>query len=66
MARMIVLTGVVIGARTINSRSINGRRGILQIDRGIDADDPANMTFLLAFEWTQAAPHSFCLNDDAL
>ena len=31
----------------------------------IDPDEKANMKFLLAFEWTQAAPQRFCLNDTA-
>ena len=29
---------------------------------GIDPDDPANITVLRAFEYTQAAPQSFLLN----
>ena len=33
--------------------------------RGIDPEEPANMLVLLAFEWTQAAPQSFHLNDIA-
>ena len=31
----------------------------------IDPEDPLNMTFLCACEWTQANPHSFRLNDVA-
>ena len=31
----------------------------------IDPDEPSNMRFFLAFEWTQAAPQSFFLNDFA-
>ena len=31
----------------------------------IDADVPLNIEILLAFEWTQAAVHNFCLNDVA-
>ena len=31
----------------------------------IDPDEPANMVVLLAFEWTQAAPQSFRLNNFA-
>ena len=31
----------------------------------IDPNAPVNMSFLLAFERTQAAPQSFCLNDAA-
>ena len=31
----------------------------------IDPDEVANMTVLLAFEWTHADPHSFHLNDIA-
>ena len=34
-------------------------------DPDIDPDDPVNMSYLLASEWTQAAPQSFCLNDAA-
>ena len=33
--------------------------------RDIDPDEPVNMSFLLAFELTQAAPQSFWLNDTA-
>ena len=32
----------------------------------IDPGDPSNMRFLVAFEWTQTAPQSCCLNDVAL
>ena len=32
----------------------------------IDPYEPPNMEYLVAFERTQAAPHSFCLNDDAV
>ena len=31
----------------------------------IDPGEPKNMSFLLAFEFTQAAPQSFFLNDVA-
>ena len=31
----------------------------------IDPDDPSNIKFLLAFEWTQADPQSLCSNDVA-
>ena len=31
----------------------------------IDPDDPANITVLLAFEWTQADPQSFLWNNVA-
>ena len=31
----------------------------------IDPGEPENISFLLAFDWTQAAPQSFCLNDFA-
>ena len=29
----------------------------------IDPGEPSNMAVLLAFEWTQAAPQRFCVND---
>ena len=34
--------------------------------REIDPNDPTNISFLLAFEWTQAALQSFCVNEAAL
>ena len=63
----------------MRSRSGIGRReayslvgrgvGAVGIDghavRGIDPDEPAKMFVLLAFEWTQAAPQSFCVNEVA-
>ena len=42
-----------------------GVRAEVHILRDIDPDDPLNMYHLLAFEWTQVAPQSFCLNDFA-
>ena len=54
----------------MSSRS--GTRPLASVVAGVEADahtagaiDPgelANMSFLLAFEWTQASPHSVCLN----
>ena len=72
MASVLVLAGVVIGAPTISSRSGIGRRdtwsGVVAVKAhtcdDIDPYEPVNMPFLLAFERTQADPHSFCLNDD--
>ena len=70
-----VLTDVVIGVLTISSRASGiggiGRRVVSAcvgtdgqiVD--IDPKEPVNMAFLLAFELTQAAPHSVCLNDVA-
>ena len=78
-----VPTEVVIGVRTISSRSVpGGGADVLlssplalssPLDCGestqsvfdIDPDDPANISFLLAFEWTQVAPQIWCLNDAA-
>ena len=72
IASVLVMTDVVIGARTISSRPGIGRRdaywrGVAKVHTcdDIDGNVLANMCFLLAFEWTQAAPHSFCLNDAA-
>ena len=31
----------------------------------IDPNDPVNMAFLVAFEWTQASPQSLCWNEVA-
>ena len=61
MASVLVLTGVVIGRRDTY------RRVVLEehTRADIEPNDPVNMSFLLAFERTQAAPHNFCLNDDA-
>ena len=68
----IVEVMIVIGVRTTRSRAGNGRRvatvGVgadAHIVREIDPYEPANMLSLLAFEWTQAAPQRFCLNDAA-
>ena len=64
-----VLTTVVIGMRAISSRSGIGRRVAYWRVTGvwtaahtvseIDPDEPANMSPLLDFEWTHAAPQSF-------
>ena len=63
-----VLTDVVIGVRKISSRSGIGRRvtcwgggcvGAPHTVSEIEPDEPTNMPFLLAFEWTQAGPQSF-------
>ena len=54
-----VPTEVVFGVCTISSRPGNGRRDtygrVVRVHtvRDIDADDPANMNTLLAFETTQ-------------
>ena len=37
----------------------------VQIVCDIDPDEPSNMESFLAFEWTQAVVHSFCVNDVA-
>ena len=70
MASVLMLTGVVIDAPTISSRSGIGRRDIywrmvvkVHTRDDIDPKLPVNMAFLLAFERTQAAPHSLCLNN---
>ena len=63
---------VLIGVRTISSRLGNGRRlpscvvgADVHTDSDTDPGEPRNMQSLLAFEWIQAAPQSFCLNDVA-
>ena len=69
MASVLVLTGVVIGARTISFRSGVDRRDAywcLVVEVQTCGDIDPNMSFLLAFERTQADPHSFCLNDPAV
>ena len=70
-----VTDGVLIGFLTMSSRSVIGERDTcccvvgadLHAVRDIDPDGPANinMSFLLAFELTQAIPQSFCLNEAA-
>ena len=70
-----VLTDVVIGVRAMSSRSVIGRRDTYWRVGGvgfashtvceIDPGEPTNMSCMLAFEWTQAAPQSFCVNDVA-
>ena len=44
---------------------VAGVRANVHTVRGIDPDDSRNMYFLFAFERTQAAPQSVCLNDTA-
>ena len=63
MARVFMLLGAVTGARTINSLSVNGRCVTWQTFRDIDPDELVNMDFLVAFDRTQAAPQSVCLNE---
>ena len=72
-----VLTGVLIVVLTMSSRSGTGRRDTCSLVanvvigvvadvhtvRDIDPSEPANMSALLAFEWTHSAPQSVCLND---
>ena len=66
-----VLADAVVGVLTMSSRSGIGRRGMAVVGsavhtvRDIDPDDPTNMSFLFAFECTQAVPQSVCLNDTA-
>ena len=69
---VLVFTAVVTGAPSIRSRSELGRcdiygRVVVKVHASDDIDpyEPVNMAFLLAFERTQAAPHSVCLNDAA-
>ena len=69
---VLVLDGVVIGARTISSRSGTGRRDTYWLvvaeahtTDDIDPNEPSNMDCLLALERTQASPHSACLKDVA-
>ena len=75
MAGVLVVTGVLIDTPTISSRPGIGRRDGYRRDGyrravvdvhtcdDIDPNAPVNIAFLLAFEWTQAGPHSLCLND---
>ena len=57
-----VLTDTMIGVLAMSSRlGISVVTGI----PSIDPDEPANMSNLDAFEWTQAAPQNFRLNDVA-
>ena len=70
-----VLTDAVLGVLPMSSRSVIGRRDMYwrvlcvvadaHTVRDIDPKDPKNMFALLALDRTQAAPQSFCLNDDA-
>ena len=61
----VVPTDVVaISSRSgIGWRDAYGRVVCVHSNGDIDPGDPANMSLLLAFEWTQASPQSFCLND---
>ena len=73
--KVAVLTNVVVGVRTISSRSgidlcvtclrVDGEGAASHTVREIDPGEPSNMRCLLAFERTQARPQSFCLNDFA-
>ena len=71
MVSVLTLTDVVIGIRTSSRPGISRRdkywRVVVKVHTcdDIDPNEPANMSFLLAFERTQAAPHSVCLNDVA-
>ena len=70
-----VLTDVLIGVLAMSSRSGIGRRDrywrvpCVVVDghtvRDMDPGEPSNMSILLAFDLTQAAPQSFCSNDSA-
>ena len=74
-----VLTDVVNDFLAMRSRSGIGRRVAsmvvgadvdsmvvgADVHTDIDPGDPVNMRPLLAFEWVQAAPQSFLLNDSA-
>ena len=71
-----VLTDALSGVPTLRSRSIIGRRDtnwrepctlvVVQAIRDIDPCEPSNISLLLAIDWTQTAPQSFCLNDAVL
>ena len=76
VASAFVLAGVVIGARNIlSTRSVNDLwvtyftylllAVVVHTICDIDPGESLNMPFLLAVEWTQAAPHSVRLNDVA-
>ena len=64
----LVLAGELIGVLAISSRS---SAACLGAGEGADAHgvcdidpcEPANIIFLGALEFTQAAPHSFCLKE---
>ena len=43
----------------------NAAEAAVHTVRDIDPNDPANMALLLAFEWTQAEPQSFRVNNVA-
>ena len=71
LAIVEVMDGVLIDlVIAMSSRSVigTGRRDTgadVHTVRDIDPDEPANMSFLLALDRTQAASQSFCLNDIA-
>ena len=64
----VVATEVVgtrgVGTGTVGTGAVGTGVGVHTVS-DIDPDEPANIELLLAFEWTQAAPQSFCLNDVA-
>ena len=48
--------------------AVDGRENtgvVAHVVEDIDPDELANMENLVAFEWTQASPQSFCLNEVA-
>ena len=79
LAGIAVMDGVLIGVLAMSSLSDIGRRNTysrvacvaacegtdVHTVRDIDPDEPSNMRYFFAFEWTQAAPQSFWLNDFA-
>ena len=73
---VVVVVAVVIGwAAVINAALVVAAVAVVavvgvgsgQIVEDIEPQDPSNIAlpFLLAFEWTQAAPQSLCPNDAA-
>ena len=60
-----VVVAVVVGATVVVAAVVGVGSG--QIVEDIEPQDPSNIAlpFLLAFEWTQAAPQSLCPNDAA-
>ena len=74
-----VLAGAAIGVLTMSSRSGTGRCDTycrlvnvvvsvvadVHTFHDIDPGELVNIMFLLAFEWTQAAPQSVCWKDVA-
>ena len=72
MAGVLVLAGVVIGARAISSRSGIGRRDtywpvVVEVHTcdDIDPEERANISILLALDFNQGDRQSCCLNDVA-